>query len=401
MEGHISEWQDQTTGIRQGCPLSPYLFVILMSVLFADIHKNDSLDLGPHRVQGMDTDEVLYADDTICISEDEAALTRLLAAIESEGNKYGLKLNKKKCEYLHFGRAGQVTFADGTPVPSKDEVKYLGCNMNNRADPERDILKRKKDTMITLNKLHVFFYNSDNTVQRKMQMFNAIIRAKLMYGLETVVMNTRVKNMLDAFQLKCLRKILKVPTTYIDKQLPNEQVRSQINQKLKDAKKKPMETLTAFHERTRIYYLAKLIYKGNREPGTGVTMDPNTLAEIDHGKKRVGHPRLNWYKVTIQDLWKVVQKDHPEPSVRFASVFDYKRPSHVTAIKEYARAVTEDKEPPEFDDVAMEELTEKCTNHFAETVRLISLMPGPDADQARIKYANYLQTGVLYFPSPP
>ena len=43
----------------------------------------------------MDTDEILYADDTRCVSENEDAINRLLQAIEVEGNKYGLKLNKK------------------------------------------------------------------------------------------------------------------------------------------------------------------------------------------------------------------------------------------------------------------------------------------------------------------
>ena len=272
MEGKTSSWEPQTTGIRQGCPLSPYLFIILMTVLFMDIHKNDTLQLKQHRVQGMDTDEILYADDTICISEDEQAMSRLLAAIEVEGAKYGLKLNKKKCEYLYFGQAGRVFFSDGSPVPKRAEVKYLGCNMNNRADPEREIIKRKKDCMITLQKLHIFFYNSDNTVTRKMQMFNAVMRAKLMYGLETIVMNTRVKHMLDAFQLKCLRKILKIPTTYIDKQFSNDIVRLQINNHLKAANKKPMETLTAYHQRCRVTYLAKLICKGDLEPGTSPTI---------------------------------------------------------------------------------------------------------------------------------
>ena len=89
--------------------------------------------------------------------------------------------------------------------------------MNDKADPEREIVNRKKACMITLNELHLFFYNSDNTTQRKMLMFNAIIRAKLIYGLETIAMNPRVQNTLDTFQLKCLRKILKIPTTYIDR----------------------------------------------------------------------------------------------------------------------------------------------------------------------------------------
>ena len=58
-------------------------------------------------------------------------------------------------------------------------------------------------------------------------MFNAIIRSKLMYGLETVVMNTRVLKMLDTFQLKCLRKILKIPTTYIDREFSNAVIKEQ------------------------------------------------------------------------------------------------------------------------------------------------------------------------------
>lgn len=34
---------------------------------------------------------------------------------------------------------------------------------------------------------------------------------------KTYWMNTRVLNLLDTFQLKCLRQILKIPTTYIDR----------------------------------------------------------------------------------------------------------------------------------------------------------------------------------------
>ena len=127
-----------------------------MSVLFQDIHQGDKLKLHEHRVLGMETDEIIYADDTICISEDEEAFSRLLQAIEVEGGKYGLRFNNNKCQYLHFCTAGKIHFTDWTQVPKQHEVKYLGCNMNDKADPEREIVNRKKACMITLNKLHLF-----------------------------------------------------------------------------------------------------------------------------------------------------------------------------------------------------------------------------------------------------
>ena len=147
MEGYESTWVQQETGIQQGCPLSPYLFIVLMTCLFNDIHKNDKLKLKEHRVTGMDTDQILYADDTICISEDEDAMNRLLHAIETDCSKCGLKLNTTKCEYIKVRKAKIDKFHDGTNVPLMHEVKYLGCNMNDKADLQ--LLKMADDLSLS------------------------------------------------------------------------------------------------------------------------------------------------------------------------------------------------------------------------------------------------------------
>ena len=50
----------------------------------ADSQVTQERHMMEHRVLGANI-EVVYADDTICISQDERAMNRLLEAIESEG----------------------------------------------------------------------------------------------------------------------------------------------------------------------------------------------------------------------------------------------------------------------------------------------------------------------------
>ena len=152
VDGVSSEWHRQETGIRQGCPLSPNLFIILMTVLFGDIHKGDGHGLKQHRVRGAGFDEVLYADDTIFISQNADAMNRLLAAIEEEGELYGMRLNKNKCELLAFGAKRKIKFRDGAVIKPTEEVKYLVCYWNNKADGSKELNRRSSECMATLKK---------------------------------------------------------------------------------------------------------------------------------------------------------------------------------------------------------------------------------------------------------
>ena len=91
----------------------------------------------------------------------------------------------------------------------REEVKYLGCILSSNADPNKEITKRIANCMTVFNKLHLFWRHSDCSVPLKLQVYDTIIRSKLMHGSESAVFNESHARKLDTFQLKGLRKILK------------------------------------------------------------------------------------------------------------------------------------------------------------------------------------------------
>ena len=82
MEGHTSNWHEQETGIRQRCSVSPYVFLIVTTTLFQDIHQQHPQNSKTLRVYDTHFDEIIHADDTICISTDTTSFNLFSKDIE-------------------------------------------------------------------------------------------------------------------------------------------------------------------------------------------------------------------------------------------------------------------------------------------------------------------------------
>ena len=128
-----SEWQKQSSGIRQGCPLSPLLFVCLMTVLFHDVYNDPQVrDKAKDWQSEFNITDLLYADDTLLITTTDEAMNILLAAIEKESDYYNMKLNKGKCLTITMKGTSHTHFQNGTNLQNVSQAKYRGITLDEK-----------------------------------------------------------------------------------------------------------------------------------------------------------------------------------------------------------------------------------------------------------------------------
>ena len=72
---HISTERELETGIRQGCPLSPYRFILVMTILFTDVKGRLNTKRQNEPIDGIHFSEILYADDTLVFGKTTKILT--------------------------------------------------------------------------------------------------------------------------------------------------------------------------------------------------------------------------------------------------------------------------------------------------------------------------------------
>ena len=139
--GYASQAHVQHSGISQGCPLSPFLFSMVMTVIVHDAVAR----LEPRARQLYDTgvmSELLYADDTLLISEDSQSLESMLFAIEAAGASFGLVLHSDKFQLMKIGTEGVIRRADGRVIPPSSQIVYLGSLISEDGRIEKELGRR-------------------------------------------------------------------------------------------------------------------------------------------------------------------------------------------------------------------------------------------------------------------
>ena len=164
------------------------------------------------KIASRNINNLRYADDTTLMAESEEELKSLLMKVKVESEKVGLKLNIQKMKII---ASSSITSweIDGETVETVSDFIFLGSKITADGDCSHEIKRRLLLGRKVMTNLDSIFQSRDITLPTKVRLVKPMVFPVVMYGCESWTVKKADCRKIDAFELWCWRRLLRVPWT--------------------------------------------------------------------------------------------------------------------------------------------------------------------------------------------
>lgn len=301
--GNTSDPFDIRSGVKQGCVLAPTLFGIFFALLLKHAFGSATEGIYLHtrsdgrlfnlarlkaktKVREALIRDMLFADDAAVATHTQQELQTLMDRFSQACKDFGLTISLKKTNVLGQGveEPPSITI-DDYELEVVKQFTYLGSTISSNLSLDTELDKRIGKAATTLARLTTRVWeNSKLSIKTKMAVYNACVLSTLLYGSETWTTYVKQERRLDAFHMRCVRRILGI--SWQDR-VPNTEVLSRAG----------LPTMITLIRQRRLRWLGHV----HRMEDGRIPKDI-LYGELTSGKRGTGRPQLRYRDVCKRDM---------------------------------------------------------------------------------------------------
>ena len=179
-------------GLRQGCSLSPILFLICMDRIVKKSESCGGVEIGDCTIQ-----RLLFAEDLVLLDSTQNGIQQALYRFSNACFVAGMKISTTKTKTMRLStQPKQCSLQiDGVPLKQSEKFKYLGVSFtsDSRQNSEMDICIRKASAV--MRQLHrPVVLKRELCTKAKFLIFKSVYVLILTYGHECWIMNEKKRS---------------------------------------------------------------------------------------------------------------------------------------------------------------------------------------------------------------
>ena len=226
------------------------------------------------KIAGRNINNFRYTDDTTLMAESKEELKSFLMNVKEENEKVGLKLNIQKTKIM---ASGPITSwqIDGETVETVADFIFLGSKTTADGDCSHEIKRHLLLGRKVMTKLESILKSRGITLSTKVRLVKAMVFPVLMYQCESWTIKKAECRRIDAFELMCWRRLLRVPWTA---RRSNQSILGEII---------PECSLEGLMLKLKLQHFGHLLQRAD-------SLEKTLMLEKTEGRRRRGGQRMRW-----------------------------------------------------------------------------------------------------------
>lgn len=214
-------------GVRQGCPLSPYLFNLFIEKA---IEKFKRITKGI-KINGERIHCIRFADDIVVIADSVKEMEFMLLKFAKLLREFNLKINKKKTKTMVVSKIKENHKVDikleGDILEQVGSFCYLGSTVTEDNKCTTDIKRRIALAKQAFQNKRNLLTDNHISLEIRKKFAKIFVWSVLTYGCEAWTLGKAEKKRLEAMEMWIWRRMLK--TSWVDRK-SNDQVLREVNE---------------------------------------------------------------------------------------------------------------------------------------------------------------------------